>query len=73
MKRFGLNQCDSHTKISDYFVSYLLAIIKKVLMKNLKFRLFSTYVPVTLIKSKLKIHAANFTDPDILKFITKFP
>ena len=59
-------------KIQDYFGSYLLAPIKKVLMNNLKFILFSTYVPVILIKSKLQIHPANPTNPDILKFITKF-
>ena len=47
--------------------------MKKVLMKNLFFFLFfPTYVPVTLIKSKLQIHPANPTNPDILKFITKF-
>ena len=28
-------------------------------MKNLKFLLFSTYVPVTSIKSKLQIHSVN--------------
>ena len=62
----------SHTEISDYFGSYFLASIRKVLMKNLKFLLFSTYVPVTLIKSKLQIHAGNPTNPDILNFFTKF-
>ena len=62
---FRLNKCNSHTKISDYFGSYLLALIKKVL-------LFLTYVPVTSIKSKLQIHPANPTNPDILKFFTKF-
>ena len=34
-------------------------------MKKLKFLDFSTYDPVTLNKSKLQIHAANPTDPDI--------
>ena len=28
-------KCDSHTKISDYFGSYLLALIKNILIKNL--------------------------------------
>ena len=41
-------------------------------MKNLKFLLFPTDVPVTLLKSKLQIHPVNPTNPDILKFITKF-
>ena len=40
-------------------------------MKNLKFALISTDVPVTL-KSKLQSHPANYTNPDILKFIAKF-
>ena len=57
-------------KISDYFGSYLLAQIKKVLMKNLRFLLFPTYVPVTLIKCKLQIHPVNPTNPDISKLIT---
>ena len=52
-------------KISDYFGSYLLALIKKVPMKV-------PIVPVALIKSKLQIHPVNPTNPDILKFITKF-
>ena len=69
---FRLNKCDSHTKISDYFGSYLLAIIKKVLMKNLNFLLFSMYFPITLIRSKLQIHLAYPTNPVFLKFITKF-
>ena len=59
-------------KISDYVGSYLLALIKKVLINNLKFLLFPTSVPVTLIKSKLQIHPANLANPEILKFITKF-
>ena len=33
---------------------------------------FPTYVPVTLIKSKLQIHPSNPTNLDILKFCTKF-
>ena len=41
-------------------------------MKNLKFALFQTYVSGTLIKSRLQIHPANSTNPDNLKFITKF-
>ena len=41
-------------------------------MKNLKFIAFPAYVIVTLIKSKLQIHPVNPTNPDILKFITKF-
>ena len=41
-------------------------------MNNRKFILFPTYAPVTLIKSKLQLHPANPTDPDILKFIAKF-
>ena len=45
---------------SDYVVLYyLLALLKKALIKNLKFPLFPTYVPVTLVKSKLQIHPAN--------------
>ena len=52
--------------------SYLLALIKKVLIKNLKFLLFPTYAPVTLIKSKSQIHSVNPTNPGILNFITKF-
>ena len=36
-------------------------------MKNLKFALFPTYVPVTLRKSKLQIHPVNPTNPDIFK------
>ena len=56
-------------KVSDYFGSYLLALIKKTLMKNLKFVLFPTYVSVTLMKSKPQIYPMY---PDILKFITKF-
>ena len=59
-------------KISDYFESYLSATMKKALMKNLKFFLFPTYVTVTLIKSKLEVHPANLTNPDIWKFIAKF-
>ena len=47
---FRLNKCHSHTKILDYFGSYLLALLKKVLMKDLKFLLFPA--PVTCIKSK---------------------
>ena len=53
------------------FWNCLLALMKKILMKNLNFLLFPTYVPVTLIKSKLQIHPVNPTNPDILKFITK--
>ena len=45
---------------------------KEVLIKNLKFVLFPTYVPVTLLKSKLQIRPANPINPDILIFITKF-
>ena len=41
-------------------------------MKNLKLLPFPTYVPVTLIKSILQIHRVNPTNPEILKFITKF-
>ena len=41
-------------------------------MKNLKFLLFPIDAPVTLIKSKLQIQPVNPTNPDILKFITKF-
>ena len=41
-------------------------------MKNVKFLLFPTYIPVTLIMPKLQIHPANPTNPDILKFTTKF-
>ena len=41
-------------------------------MKNVKFLLFPTYIPVTLIMPKLQIHAVNPTNPDILKFTTKF-
>ena len=33
-----------YTKISDYFGNHLIAVIKKVLMKNLKFLYFSTYI-----------------------------
>ena len=51
--------------------SYLLALIKKVLMENLNLLIFPTYVTVNLIKSKLQIHPVNPTNPDILKFITK--
>ena len=40
-------------------------------MKNVKFVLLSTDVPFTL-KSKLQTHPANYTNPDIFKFITKF-
>ena len=69
---FTLNKCHSHTKISDYFGSYSLVLIKKVVTKNLKFLLFPTYVPVTLIRSKLQIHPANPTHSYILKFITEF-
>ena len=58
--------------MQDYFGSYLLALVKKILMKNIKFILFPTYVPATLIKSQLQIHPVNPTNPDILKFITKF-
>ena len=58
--------------MSDYFGSYLSALIKIVLIKNLKFLFFPTYALVTLIKFKLKFHYANPTNPDILKFITKF-
>ena len=58
--------------MSDYFGSYLLAVIKKVLVKNLKFFFFATYVPVTLIKSELQTDPVNPANPDILKFITKF-
>ena len=60
------------TEIKDYFGSYLLALTKKFLMKNLKLILFPTYVPVTLIKSKLQIRPTNPANPDILKFVTKF-
>ena len=41
-------------------------------MKNLKLVIFPTYVSVTLMKSKLQFHPTNPTNPDILKFITKF-
>ena len=54
------------------YTSYLLALTKKVLMKNLKFVLFPTYVPATLVKSKLKIYPVNSTNTDILKFFTTF-
>ena len=50
----------------------MLALTKKVLMKNLKFVLFPTYVPATLVKSKLKIYPVNSTNTDILKFFTTF-
>ena len=43
-----------------------------LLMKNVKLIFFPTYVPVTLVKSKLQIHLTNTTNPDILKYITKF-
>ena len=56
-------------KISNYFDSYLFALINKVLIKNLKFHLFPTLVPITLKKSKLQIHSVNPTYPDILKFM----
>ena len=60
-------------KKSDYSGNYLLALIKKVFMKNLDFLHFSTYVPVTLVKSELQIHPENPTNPDILKFFTNLP
>ena len=59
---FRLNKCHSHTKISDFRI-FLLALIKKVLMKNLKLPFFLTYVPVTLIKSKLQIYPVNPINP----------
>ena len=63
----------THTgKYQIILASYLLALIKKVLIMNLKFLLFPIYVSVTLIKSKSEIHPMNFRKPDILKFITKF-
>ena len=63
----------THTgKYQIILASYLLALIKKVLIMNLKFLLFPIYVSVTLIKSKSEIHPMNFRNPDILKFITKF-
>ena len=40
-----ISKCDLHTKISDYFGNCLLALRKKVLMKNLKLLHFSTYAP----------------------------
>ena len=46
-------------------------LIKKVLMENVNFLLFPTYVSVTLIKSNLQIHPVNLTKQDFLKFITK--
>ena len=49
-----------------FFLSYLLALIKKVLIK---FILFPTYIPVTLIKSKGQIHSANLANPDIVKYM----
>ena len=60
-------------KISDYFGRHLLALIKKVLMKNLTFLRFSTYVLVTLIKSKLPIHPVNPTNPDIFTNSSTIP
>ena len=47
--------------------SYLLALIKKVLMENLNLLIFPTYVTVNLIKSKLQIHPVNPTNPDIFE------
>ena len=41
---FSVKKCKLYAKISDYFGNHLLAVIKKVLMKNLKFLHFSTYV-----------------------------
>ena len=41
-------------------------------MKNLKFPIFPTYVPVTLTKPKLQIHPVNPRNVDTLKLITKF-
>ena len=41
-------------------------------MKNLTFLLFPTYVPATIMKSKLQIHPVSPTNPDILKFIAEF-
>ena len=67
-----LNKCNSHAKTSDHFGFYLLALIKKFIMKKLKFLFFPTYVPVTLIKSKLQIHPLNPANPDILKVMTKY-
>ena len=62
---FRINKCHSHTKMPDYFGSYLLAFIKKLFI-------FRTYPLVTLIKYKLQIHPAIPANPDISKFITKF-
>ena len=63
----------THTrKYQIIFGSCLLTLIKKVSMKNLKLLLILTYVPTTLIESKLQIHLVNPTNPDILKFITRF-
>ena len=59
-------------EISDYFVSYLLTLIKKVLMKNLNFLLSPIYVPVTLINSKFQIHPVNLRNLDIFILIIKF-
>ena len=39
---------------------------------NPKFAFFPIYVPVALTKSKLQIHPASLTNPDISKFIAKF-
>ena len=52
--------------------SYLLAVIKKFPMKNLNLLLFLTYVPVTLVKSKLQIHPVNPTNPESAYKNSKF-
>ena len=65
---FRLNKCHLHTKILDYFASYLLALIKKVLMKH--------HVPVTFIKSKnykiiLRSHKSRYFEIHYDVFIAK--
>ena len=82
---FRLNKCHSHTKILDYFGSFvfffqglffyfgsfLLALIKKVLMKDLKFLLFPTYVPFTLIKLSCVSHKSRYFEIHHEVFIDK--
>ena len=59
-------------KITDYFLKLIVSSYKESSHEEYKSSYFLTYVPVNLIKPKLKIHSVNPTNPDILKLITEF-
>ena len=61
----------THENIRLFWI-LLVSSYKEVYHEEIKISFFPTYVPATLIKSKLQIHPLNPANPDILKVITKY-